>query len=149
MPSAEPSRRTPRPDESGYGAAMSDPYTIKRLTEVEDVAAKFGHGDAQEVRFANADLAAEATGLSLHRIKPGKRQPFGHRHEEAEEVYVVIAGGGRVNLDGDIVELERLDAVRVAPGVTRAFEAGDEGLEMLAVGARHDGDGELVPGWWG
>lgn len=128
---------------------MSDPYTIKQLTEVEDAAANFGHGDAQEVRFANADLKAEATGLSLHRIKPGKRQPFGHRHEDAEEVYVVIAGGGRVNLDGEVVELGRLDAVRVAPGVTRAFEAGDDGLEMLAFGPRHDGDGELLPGWWG
>jgi hypothetical protein len=32
--------------------------------------------------------------------------------------------------------------------VPRAFEAGDEGLELLAFGPRHEGDGELVHGWW-
>ena len=128
---------------------MSDPFIITRLTEVEDAAAKFGHGDAQEVRFANAALETEATGVSYHRIKAGQRQPFGHRHEEAEEVYVVIAGAGRINLDGELVELTRLDAVRIAPGVTRALEAGDEGLELLAFGPRHDRDGEILPGWWG
>ena len=128
---------------------MSDPFTITRLTEVEDAAAKFGHGDAQEVRFANAALETEATGVSHHRIRPGQRQPFGHRHDEAEEVYVVIAGSGRINLDGEVVELDRLDAVRISPGVTRALEAGEEGLELLAFGPRHDRDGEILPGWWG
>lgn len=134
---------------SAYAAPMSDSFTVKRLTEVADSAPRFGHGDAQEVRFASGDLGTEATGVSHHRLKPGKRQPFGHRHDEAEEVYVVIAGSGRVNLDGEVVELERLDAVRVAPGVTRAFEAGDEGIEMLAFGPRHEGDGKIEPGWWG
>jgi len=86
--------------------------------------------------------------LSHHRLRADTRQPFGHRHERAEEVYVVIAGSGRVKLDDEIAELRPLDAVRVAPAVTRAFEAGPDGLELLAFGPRHDGDGELFPGWW-
>jgi hypothetical protein len=33
--------------------------------------------------------------------------------------------------------------------VTRSFEAGpDNDLELLVVGARHEGDGELIQGWW-
>ena len=127
----------------------SAPYTVKSLTEVEDSAVRFGHGETQEARFAGGELDAERTGVTYLRVKPGKRQPFGHRHDEAEEVYVVLSGSGRVNLDGEVVEVSQLDAIRVAPGVTRAFEAGAEGLEILAVGARHDGDGELLPGWWG
>lgn len=127
---------------------MGAPYTLRKLTEVEDSAAKFGFGETHEVRFANDELGAERTGVSLHRIKPGQRQPFGHRHEQAEEVYVVLSGAGRVKLDDEIVELGGMDAVRVSPGVTRAFEAGAEGMEMLAFGARHDGDGEIVQGWW-
>jgi quercetin dioxygenase-like cupin family protein len=59
-----------------------------------------------------------------------------------------LAGSGRLNLDGDIVEVEALDAIRVSPDVTRAFEAGPDGLEVLAVGPRHDGDGEVIQGWW-
>ena len=93
-------------------------------------------------------LETERTGVTYHRLRAGKRQPFGHRHDKAEEVYVVVAGSGRVKLDDEILELAPLDALRVAPEVTRAFEAGPEGLEIVACGARHDGDGELIQGWW-
>lgn len=125
-------------------------YTVKNLDEVADIAPKHGFGDTQEARFANDDYDAKDTGFSLHRIRPGKRQGFAHRHENAEEVYVVLGGSGRIKLDDDVVDLERLDAVRVAPTVARAFEAGDEGLEIIAFGPRHEGDGELIenPEFW-
>ncbi len=127
---------------------MTTPYTLKRLTEVEDSAPKFGMGEIEEARFCNGDLDAETTGVSFHRLKSGMRQPFGHKHHKAEEVYVVIAGSGRVKLDDEIVDIAKHDAVRVAPGVVRSFEAGSNGMEMLAFGARHDGDGEVIQGWW-
>jgi len=127
---------------------MSTPYTTMRLTDVKDSAQEFGVGEDMEVRFAKDDLGGERTGVSHHRIKPGKRQPFGHRHERAEEIYVVLGGSGRMALDDEVIEVEPLDAIRVAPEVTRAFEAGSGGLEVLACGARHDGDGEIVQGWW-
>jgi mannose-6-phosphate isomerase-like protein (cupin superfamily) len=127
---------------------MTSPYTLKNLADVDDSAVKFGYEELQEVRFATGDLEAEGTGVSHHRVKPGKRQGFAHRHEEAEEVYVVISGSGRVKLDDQIFEIDRLDAIRVAPEVTRMFEAGGEGLELLAFGPRHEGDGDLVHDWW-
>jgi mannose-6-phosphate isomerase-like protein (cupin superfamily) len=127
---------------------MSTPYTLKRITDVEDSAPKFGFQEVQEARFAKDELEAERTGVSHHRLKAHQRQPFAHRHEQAEEIYLILAGSGRVKLGEDIVELRPLDAIRVAPAVTRAFEAGPEGLEILAFGARHDGDGEVVQGWW-
>ncbi|HEY4778050.1 MAG TPA: cupin domain-containing protein [Solirubrobacterales bacterium] len=127
---------------------MSTPFTHKKLTDVKDSAPEFGMEEVQEARFAKGDLDAEKTGVSHHRLKPGQRTPFGHKHEDAEEVYIVIAGSGRMKLDGEIIEVERLDAIRVSPEVVRAFEADSEGIEVLAVGARHDGDGEVIPGWW-
>jgi mannose-6-phosphate isomerase-like protein (cupin superfamily) len=127
---------------------MAAPFTHKKLTDIEDSAPKFGYGDLQEARFANKELEAEHTGVSYLRIKPGKRQGFAHKHEEAEEVYVVLSGAGRAKLDDEIIEIEPLDAIRIAPGVTRQFEAGPEGLDVLAFGARHEGDGEIVPDWW-
>ena len=127
---------------------MTTPYTLTRLTDVEDSAPKFGFGDIQEARFAHGDLDAEHTGVSHHRFNAGKRQAFGHRHDQAEEIYVVLAGSGRLKLDDEILPVGALDAIRVAPGVTRAFEAGPDGLEVLAFGARHEGDGELVQNWW-
>lgn len=127
---------------------MAAAYTLKNLTDVEDSAVRFGMGDVQEARFANDDLEVEQTGLSYHRLKPGKRQRFGHRHEQAEEVYVVLSGSGRVKIDDEIVELRELDAIRLPPEVTRAFEAGDDGLEYVSFGPRRPGDGELLPDWW-
>ena len=127
---------------------MAAPYTKKQLTEVKDSAPGFGFEEVQEARFASEDLETEGTGLSHLRVKPGKRQAFAHRHDEAEEVYVVIGGSGRLKLDDEIVEVTELDAIRVTPGVIRAFEADDDGLEVLAFGPRHQGDGEIIQGWW-
>jgi len=127
---------------------MPGSYTFKKLMEVEDSAPKFGFQENQEARFAYKDLEADTVGCALHRVKPGKRQGFAHKHDQAEEVYAVIAGSGRVKLDDDIVELEPLDAIRVAPEVIRQFEGGPEGLQILAFGPRHERDGEILPGWW-
>ena len=127
---------------------MPAPFTHKQLTDVKDSAPEFGFEEVQEARFARQDLEAEETGVSHVRLKPGQRSPFGHKHENAEEVYVVIGGSGRMKLDDEIIEIEPLDAIRVSPEVTRAFEAGPDGIEVLAVGAHHDRDGEVIPGWW-
>lgn len=121
-------------------------FTIRKLTDVEDMAAKHGFSETHESRFASRDLGARETGVSHHRLKPDRRQPFGHRHDAAEEIYVVLAGSGRVKLDDEIVEIAELDAIRVAPGVTRAFEAGSDGLEFIVFGTHHEGDGEIMPG---
>lgn len=127
---------------------MPGPFTHMKLLDVKDSAAEFGYSDAQEARFAQGDLGAEQTGVSHQRLKPGQRSPFGHKHENAEEVYVVLSGSGRMKLDDEIIEVGALDAIRVSPEVTRAFEAGSDGIEVLAVGAHHGGDGEIFPGWW-
>lgn len=127
---------------------MSAPYTLKKLTDIEDAAPKSGFGDVQEARFAKDELDTKDTGFSYHRLKAGQRQPFAHKHERAEEVYVVLAGSGRVKLDEEVVELAALDAIRVAAEVTRAFEAGPSGLDLLVFGPRHEGDGEILMGWW-
>jgi mannose-6-phosphate isomerase-like protein (cupin superfamily) len=127
---------------------MRNPFTHKKLDEVEDSAAGHGYGDRMEARFAQSDLEAEKTGFSFHRIKPGKRQPFGHKHDDAEEVYVVVRGDGLLKLDDEIIEVETLDAIRVSPDVMRAFEAGDDGLEVIVFGPHHEGDGEIDPSFW-
>src|SRR3954452_2871594 len=100
---------------------MTPPYTLKKLSEVEDSAPRFGFAEHQEARFAAADLEAEHTGVSFHRVKPGNRQAFAHKHEQAEEVYVVIAGSGRVELVGGIPGVRALDGLGVPPPVGGAL----------------------------
>ena len=124
-------------------------YTHRNIADVADAAAAFGFAETQESRFASDTFETEQTGFSHHLFKPGKRQGFGHRHDDAEEIYFVVSGSGRMKLDDEIVELKPRDVVRVGPTVMRAFEAGDEGLEVLAFGPRRQDDrGELVENWW-
>ncbi len=125
-----------------------DTFTIRNLAELVDMAKRFGYSEIGESRFAHGELEAERTGISHHRLHPGRRQAFGHRHIAAEEIYVVLSGSGRVKLDDEIAEIRALDAVRVGPGVTRQFEAGPEGLEFLALSMSSPGDAEVIPGWW-
>jgi mannose-6-phosphate isomerase-like protein (cupin superfamily) len=123
-------------------------YAKKNLREVEDSAAKHGLSAHQEARFARGDLGTEQTGLNYLIVKPGQREAFAHRHNEAEEVYVVLGGSGRVKLDDELVELGPLDAVRVGPGTARAFEAGPQGIEVLIFGPHMEGESELVKDFW-
>jgi mannose-6-phosphate isomerase-like protein (cupin superfamily) len=78
------------------------------------------------------------------------RAPFGHRHNKQEEIYVILGGSGRAKLDDELVDLKPMDALRVSPEVTRAFEAGPDGLELLAFGSGDGGveDAEVALGWW-
>jgi uncharacterized cupin superfamily protein len=115
-------------------------YTIKNLREVEDAAVKFGLSPEMEARFAARPLGAETVGLSLQRLAPGSQQPFGHRHHDDEEIYVVIEGSGSVTLDGEEHQLRPWDAIRVAPDTARLFAAGPEGLEFLAFGGNSGTD---------
>jgi quercetin dioxygenase-like cupin family protein len=123
-------------------------YTIRNLRETEDKAPGFGFSEIGEAHFPREELQAQSTGLALHVLNPDRRQAFGHRHDQAEEIAVVLAGGGRARLDDEIVEIAELDAIRLEPSVKRAFEAGPEGMTLLVFGPRHEGDGEVLPDFW-
>ena len=45
-----------------------------------------------EARFAREALGLDNQGMSLFTLEPNYRIPFGHRHKEQEEVYVVVTG---------------------------------------------------------
>ena len=129
---------------------MTD-FTIKNLKrDVDDAAPKFGMAPDVEARFANKEMEATRLGISYQRLAPSARMPFGHKHAAQEEVYVILDGSGRVKLDDEVRDVAQWDAVRVGPDTVRCFEAGPDGLALLAVGAPFGGanDAELIPGWW-
>lgn len=125
-------------------------FTLVNLKEVEDMAPKFGYAPNMESRFARTALELQKSGLSLFRIAPRYRMPFGHRHTEQEEVYVVVSGSARIRVEDDVLDLRTWDAIRVAPGTTRGLEAGPDGAEVLAFGAPNtdNKDAELVGDFW-
>ena len=130
------------------------PFTLRNLREdLEDLGSNFDGSPDLEFRHASKALGLERCGLSYQRLPPDYRFPIGHTHKAQEEVYVVVRGSGRMKLDDEIIELRGWDAVRVAPGTWRGYEAGPDGLEILVIGApnlgedpREDVEGERD--WW-
>ena len=123
-------------------------FTHKNLRELEDAAA--GRGPEIEARFAREHIDSEHLGVSYFRYGPGYRAPYGHRHREQEEAYVIVAGSGRMRLGDEIIDLRQWDVVRVAPNVVRGFEGGPEGIEIIAIGTDRPegGDGEMIKDFW-
>ena len=124
-------------------------YTHKNLKDVENQAPKFGMPAELDARFARTALDGETLGLSLMKLEPGFRIPFGHKHSAQEEVYVIVRGSARIRVEDEIVELREWDAIRFDKDTMRNVEAGPDGVEYLAFGAGDDPlDAEIVPGWW-
>src|ERR1700728_2251858 len=118
------------------------------LLEVEDSTS--GRVDGLEGRFGRKHLDSRDLGVSLFRYAPNLRSPLAHSHQVQEEAYVVVAGSGRILLDNETQELQVWDVIRVAPEVVRAFEAGPDGVEPIALGGPkpEEGDGVRATAAW-
>lgn len=126
-------------------------YTKVNLkNDVDDQAPNFGLSPSLEARFARVPLGLENSGVSYQRLAPNFRVPFGHKHKQQEEIYVVVSGSARVKLEDEVVDLAQWDAIRVPKETTRGFEAGPDGVEIIAVGAPNTGpgDAEITQDWW-
>jgi mannose-6-phosphate isomerase-like protein (cupin superfamily) len=123
-------------------------FATINLLEIEDSVGDRAPGI--EGRFGRKHLDSRDLGISHFRYDANLRSPMAHSHREQEEAYVVVAGSGRVLLDDECVDLRQWDVVRVAPEVVRAFEAGPDGLEVIAVGGPKpvDGDGVRATANW-
>src|SRR5213596_2028961 len=134
----------------GRIVAMSDYTHINLKDDVEDQAPNFGLSPQLESRMARVPLEMENAGLTYMRIAPGFRIPFGHKHKNQEEVYVLVSGNARIKIEDEVREMKPWDAVRLHRDTVRGFEAGDQGAEFLAIGAPNTGpaDAEVIDDWW-
>ncbi len=117
-------------------------YVITNLLEIEDSVG--GRVPGLEGRFSRKLLGSTHLGVSHWRLAAGTRNPGAHSHREQEEAYVVVGGSGRMRLDDEIRDIRRWDVIRVAPAVVRTFEAGSDGLELIAVGGPRPDGGDGV-----
>jgi len=124
-------------------------HTKANLRAVEDSAPKFDMPAEMQARFARTAIEGETLGLSLFKLEPGFRIPFGHKHATQEEVYVVVKGSALVKVDDEVVELGEWDAIGFGKDTSRNMKAGPEGCEYLAFGAGDDPkEVEMTLGWW-
>jgi len=124
---------------------MSD-YTKVNLLQVDDSSQTEGN----HAHFARKFLDSSELGVSLFQYAPNYKATASHNHKVQEEVYVVVKGSGNILLNDKVEALEPWDTVRVAPSTVRAFEAGPDGLEIIAIGGQkpEEGDGERHDAAW-
>ncbi len=129
---------------------MSDYTHINLKEDVDDQAPNFGLSPNLEARMARVALGLENSGVSYIRIAPGFRIPFGHKHKQQEEVYVLVNGSARIKIEDEVRDLKQWDAVRLHRDTLRGFEAGDDGAEFIAIGAPNTGpgDADVIQEWW-
>jgi mannose-6-phosphate isomerase-like protein (cupin superfamily) len=107
---------------------MAD-YTAKRIGDMEAVFRGSFHR-------ARAELGVEAFGMQVIDLPPNLTQYPEHDHAASgqEEVFVVLRGGGEIEVDGERVAIDPETIVRVGPATRRKLLPGDEGMRVLALG---------------
>ena len=113
-------------------------YTTVRIEDAPNLAELFRiTPDKFELRILRDVLECESIGVSYERFGAGWKNTVGHRHPPGEEeVYVLVSGRAQMKVEDEIVVLEPLTAIRIAPEATRAVRAlGDEDAVFVTVGA--------------
>jgi mannose-6-phosphate isomerase-like protein (cupin superfamily) len=89
--------------------------------------------------FLKELLGSAGLELSLNVVPPGKAIPFLHRHQDNDEVYVVVGGSGQFLVDGQCLDVEEGSVLRLAPATARAWRnRSDAPLYFLCLQYRAD-----------
>ena len=109
---------------------MADYTKVNLKRDVDDSAEQHGLAPDLEARFASLPLELEKSAISYQRFAPKHRLPFGHRHQDQEELYLLVSGTATLKLDDEIVEIEQWDVIRIPPETMRCIEAGTIGRQL-------------------
>ena len=69
--------------------------------------------------FLRKFLGSAGLEMSLNVVPPGKGMPFLHRHQQNEEVYVVVGGRGQFLVDGEPIDVQEGSVLRIGPAGDR------------------------------
>ncbi len=64
--------------------------------------------------------------VSINHLPAGACVPFVHAHKKNEEIYVILSGKGKAVIDGETIELEMGDWLRISPAAKRQFSAAED-----------------------
>jgi quercetin dioxygenase-like cupin family protein len=98
---------------------------LRSLTEVEPFTTKDG-STIRELHHTPAQSLAEAA------LEPGQATQR-HYHALTEEIYLLTAGGGVLEVDGESRDVAAGDAVLIPPGAWHELVAGAEGARLLCM----------------
>lgn len=92
--------------------------------------------ESNQMGVLNTDLAKQldssSFGARLWRLRPGQASTR-HRHEAQTELYVLLAGTGRIRVEEELLTLAPLSALEVDPGSVRQVfnDTGEDALWLI------------------
>ncbi len=99
---------------------------------------KTNAGTESRVELHNT-LSLTGAEVSVNRLPAGACVPFVHAHRHNEEIYGILAGSGKVVIDGETVALAAGDWLKIAPAAKRQFFAAEnEGIEYVCIQTREN-----------
>ncbi|MCI8410567.1 MAG: cupin domain-containing protein [Lachnospiraceae bacterium] len=79
-------------------------------------------------------LSLTGAEISINNLPAGASVPFVHSHKNNEEIYSIVAGKGKVIIDGETVELAAGDWIRISPAAKRQFFASeDDAISFICI----------------
>lgn len=103
--------------------------TVKNIDEMEAVY-------LGAFKRARAELGVESFGMQIIDMPPDfEHYPeHDHTHDDQEEVFLVMRGGGEIEIEGERFPLDPDHIARVGSGVKRKVWPGAEGIRLLILG---------------
>jgi mannose-6-phosphate isomerase-like protein (cupin superfamily) len=107
---------------------MSD-YEVKKIDDMEAVF-------RGAFKRARAELGVEAFGMQVIDM-PANYENYpehDHTHDNQEEVFLVMRGGGEIEIAGERFPLDDNHIARVSPGTKRKVWPGPDGIRLVVLG---------------
>ncbi len=91
---------------------------------------------SEAMHFLREPLGCEQFGLTVIECEPGwTGMEHDHADDDQEEVYLLLEGRATVTVDGEDVQLEPGDALRIPAEATRQIQNGDTESTFVLAGA--------------
>jgi mannose-6-phosphate isomerase-like protein (cupin superfamily) len=107
---------------------MSD-HAVKKIVDMEAVY-------LGAFKRARAELGVEAFGLAVIDLPPSYEHypEHDHTHDNQEEVFLVMRGGGEIEIEGERFPLDDNHIARVSPETKRKVWPGPDGIRLVVLG---------------
>ena len=100
---------------------------------------KLGDRKGRGKVFMKKPLGLTGMEISLNKLKPGFAMPFLHKHQQNDEVYVVVGGRGQFLVDSECIDVAEGSVLRLYPAAARAWRNNsDAPLYFLCLQYRAD-----------
>lgn len=95
--------------------------------------AQFVTGNFKGKVFLKDALGTTGSEISFGALPANTALPFFHAHKQNEEVYLVLKGSGKMQIDDDVFDLQEGTLVRVNPQGARSLKSGPDGMLFMCM----------------